>query len=75
MSEAVTVRPKLTINVFDPVALHEEAVKAYCNSGASRENAEEFLGTREAPNLVHCLVELWAEFAPVSVGYEFVNFE
>lgn len=75
MSESVTLQPRLTINVFDPEALHEEAVKAYCKSGANRADAIGFLGTPEAPYLVHCLVELWAEFAPAEAGYEFVNFE
>lgn len=71
----VTIQPKLTINVYDPVGLYDEAIKAYMKGGASRENAEDFLGTPDEPNLVHCLVEIWSEYCPALAGYEFVTYE
>jgi len=74
--EPVTIAPKLTINVYNPASLYDEALKAYMKGrGAARSDAEDFLGTPSEPNLVHCLVEIWAEFSPCMAGYEFVTFE
>ena len=72
--EPVTIHPRLTINVYDPCSLYDAAIKAYMKGGSSREDAESFLGTPPEPNLVHCLVEIWAEHAPACAGYEFVDF-
>ncbi len=75
MTQPITHSPRITVNVYDVEGLHEAAIEAYCKSGASRADAEGFLGTSDAPNLTNCLVELWAEYSPASAGYEFVNFE
>lgn len=71
----VTIHPRLTISVYNPVALYDKAVAAYMRGGSSREDAESFLGTPAEPNLVHCLVEIWSDTAPVNAGYEFMAFE
>ena len=74
MKESVTLTARITVNVFDVAGLYETAVASYCVAG-TREQAEEFLGTPDQPNLVNCLVEIWAEHCPASAGYEFVNYE
>lgn len=71
----VTIQAQLTINVFNPCALYDTALAAYMRGGASREDAESTLGTPAEPNLVNCLVEIWADTAPVNAGYEFITYE
>lgn len=69
-------RITLDINVFDVAALYEVALAAYLGSGGGdMEGAVAFLGTPDAPNVASCLVEIWADRAPVEAGYEFVNWE
>lgn len=69
-------RITLDINVFDAESLYDCALAAYLGSGGGdMEGALAFLGTRDAPDIAACLVEIWADRAPVEAGYEFVNWE
>lgn len=68
-------RITLDIDVFDVESLYDTALAAYLGSGGGAMEALAFLGTRDAPDVASCLVEIWADHAPVEAGYEFVNWE
>lgn len=69
MTQVTITRP---INVFDPQALYDAAVASYVGDGFNAEGIEYTLGSRDAPNLEACLIEIWASRTPVESGYEFM---
>lgn len=75
---AQTVAVHAVINAFDPEALYDAAFQAHVGdivTPESIQSARDFLGTRQRPALVNCLIEIWSQHTPVAAGYEFIRWE